>query len=150
MIAGIDRPGRFFSWGELVRSETARTRGIDNTPGPAEAARLVALCLVLDAIREELGPLTVTSGYRSHALNVLIGGSARSAHVRGEAADVKGGGGWDATVALDKIQALGLPVDQVIAYHPDRGGHLHIGIVVGGEPRRQYLWAPPSGGFVEA
>ena len=45
---------------------------------------------VLQPLRDELEwPIRVTSGYRSEALNSLIGGSANSQHVAGEAADIE-------------------------------------------------------------
>lgn len=52
-------------------------------------ARLLEL---LDAIRERFGaPLFVNSGYRCPAHNRLVGGSADSQHMRGNAADIRPG-----------------------------------------------------------
>lgn len=78
-----------FTLAEMVRSQTATRRGIDNTPGPAEIAALRELCLhVLEPVRAHYGrPVIVTSGYRSPMLNKRIGGSATSQHCKGEAAD---------------------------------------------------------------
>ena len=40
-------------------------------------------------MRDELGPIRITSGYRSKALNRAIGGSSKSQHCKGEALDVQ-------------------------------------------------------------
>ena len=133
----MDRPGRFFTWAEL---------GAESAPDDARA-RLVGLCVVLDAIRREVGPLRVTSGWRSAEHNARIGGSRTSRHVTGEAADVALVSGHDARALAARIRALGLPVDQVIWYDRERGGHVHIGLAVAGEPRGQYLHAPAGGGY---
>jgi hypothetical protein len=142
------RPGRFFSWAELTRTST----GLPNEPGPKERTNLTVLVqCVLDPLREHLGkPVRVTSGYRSPEVNSRIGGSKTSAHMTGEAVDVK----VDGLDAHGVVEALRLcdpsgGWDQVIAYAPSRGGHVHIGIRSGAwsRHRQQVLWAPASGGY---
>lgn len=145
----IARPGRYFTWAELVASATARRKGIPNQPGPTEQLALLALTrAVLDPFREELGrAVYVRSGYRSLELNGALGGSRGSQHVRGEAADIT-------VPTLDAVQtcralvAYQLPFDQLIAYAPERGGHVHVSYTTRRGNRRQILWAPASGGFV--
>ena len=45
---------------------------------------------VLQPVRDKLGfPMTITSGYRSPALNRLVGGESTSQHLKGEAADIQ-------------------------------------------------------------
>jgi len=49
-------------------------------------------CRLLDGlqfIREIIGPMTITSGYRSYAYNKKVGGSSNSYHLKGLAADFK-------------------------------------------------------------
>ena len=79
-----------FTLEELVNSDTARSYGIPNTPGPKERLALANLCQkILDPVREKFGlPITVTSGYRSEALNRAVGGSRTSQHMTGDAADI--------------------------------------------------------------
>jgi hypothetical protein len=78
----------YFTLEELTFSSTAVRRHIDNTPSPEVVANLTTLCKTLDTIRECLDePMTIDSGYRSPALNVIIGGVASSAHISGYAAD---------------------------------------------------------------
>lgn len=43
----------------------------------------------LQKLRELTGPITINSGYRTHEYNMKIGGSAKSQHMRGYAADLK-------------------------------------------------------------
>lgn len=78
-----------FTLGEMVVSQTAARRGLDNTPGPAVIEALRKLCVnLLEPVRVHYGrPVVVTSGYRSPAVNKAAGGSATSQHRLGEAAD---------------------------------------------------------------
>jgi len=142
------RPGRFFTWAELTRTGT----GLPNEPDAGHRTNLTVLVqVVLDPLREHLGkPVRVTSGYRSPAVNTKIGGSKTSAHLTGEAVDIKVDG-LDAHGIVEALRMVD-PAggwDQVIAYAPSRGGHVHIGIKAGAWPRhrKQVLWAPASGGY---
>ena len=79
-----------FSREEMSRSRTATRRGIDNTPPDWVWTNLEALCEnVLEPARMALGPIRVTSGYRSPDVNYAVGGSPTSQHMTGEAADVE-------------------------------------------------------------
>jgi len=78
------------SLGEFTNSQTAKRRGIDNTPKGEhlEAAKLLAEN-IFQPIREHFGkPIFISSGYRSAALNEAIGGSKTSQHSKGEAIDI--------------------------------------------------------------
>jgi zinc D-Ala-D-Ala carboxypeptidase len=77
-----------FSLEELTRSAAALRRGLDNTPDERIVTALRGLCLnVLEPVRSRFGPVHVTSGYRSPAVNRVIGGARTSQHLFGEAAD---------------------------------------------------------------
>lgn len=83
------RLSKNFTLAEFTRSGTAKRRGIDNTPTHAQAMAMMALCKsVLQPLRNALGPISVTSGFRSAKLNKAIGGARRSHHTRGMAADI--------------------------------------------------------------
>ena len=148
LVARCDgEPGEFFTWAELRRNG----RGIDN-PIPT-SARINLTELVqhfLDPIRRYLGePVIVTSGFRSVALNTAVGGSKTSAHMTGEAVDIKVGG-MTSGALLMAFDNFGIrDYDQLIAYAPSRGGHLHLGIKAGAAPRarREKLWARSGGGY---
>jgi len=78
-----------FSLNELIRSQTAERKGIDNAPSAEHQENLKSLCTnVLQPIRDHFGKVvTVSSGYRSPELCVAIGRKTTSQHAKGEAAD---------------------------------------------------------------
>ena len=76
---------------EFTHSQTAARRGIDNqlaldTPVHSHLLRLCRQ--LLQPLRDALGPVYISSGYRSPSLNRAIGGSKRSQHTQGQAADI--------------------------------------------------------------
>jgi zinc D-Ala-D-Ala carboxypeptidase len=78
-----------FSLNELIRSQTAERKGIDNTPSAEHQENLKSLCThILQPIRDHFGKVvTVSSGYRSPELCIAIGSKTTSQHAKGEAAD---------------------------------------------------------------
>ena len=81
---------KYFTIEELCASDTARRKGIDNTPNADARLRMQILIeQLLDPIRAAWGgPITVNSGYRSPELNKKVGGVSNSQHLKGEAADI--------------------------------------------------------------
>lgn len=78
-----------FSLIEFTTSQTAERKGLDNSPTEQVIERLRLLCTqILEPARVALGPMKISSGYRSVAVNRAVGGSTSSAHVLGYAADV--------------------------------------------------------------
>lgn len=71
--------------------ELTRTRfSLDNTPGPKERAALQLLAeKVLQPARDAVGPIEVTSGFRSVSVNTLVHGARNSHHLKGMAADLQ-------------------------------------------------------------
>ena len=107
-----------FALKEFTESVTAIRNSVDNSP-TSEHIRNIQLLVkfVLQPLREALNkPIKVTSGYRSESLNKLIGGSKRSQHCKGQAADIqfRVDGVMDNKAIWDKIIELGLPFDQMI------------------------------------
>ncbi len=80
-----------FSLEEMIKSETALRHGMDNTPGKAEIANMVALCeKVLQPVRDHFAKVVkVNSGYRDPEVNAKVGGSKTSDHCKGMAADIE-------------------------------------------------------------
>ena len=79
---------RNFSLQELIKSDTAIRKGIDNNPNSDQVEKLKALCEnILQPVRDHFGRVKVTSGYRSVELCMAIGSSANSQHAKAEAAD---------------------------------------------------------------
>lgn len=78
-----------FTLVELTRSTTAQRLGLDNTPPAAVQWQLAKTATMLQRIRDAIGrPVTVTSAYRSLAVNKAVGGRTSSDHVMGMAADI--------------------------------------------------------------
>ena len=84
-----------FTSAEFTRSQTAARLGIPNEPDQRQWDLLQDICLdVLEPAREVVGPITVSSGYRSPALNARLKGATLSDHMIREdacAADVTAG-----------------------------------------------------------
>lgn len=80
-----------FSLHELTFSPTAIKKGIYNTPTAEHIDNLRLLCeKVLQPLRDHMKcTVNVSSGYRSAALNSVIGGSKTSQHCFGQAADLQ-------------------------------------------------------------
>jgi zinc D-Ala-D-Ala carboxypeptidase len=78
-----------FTLDELILSQTAARKGIDNRPPPDIVAQLRHTADLMERIRAFLGnhPVLVSSGYRSAALNAVVGGAVSSAHMVGRAVD---------------------------------------------------------------
>ena len=125
-----------FTYDEMTLSGTAVRKGIKNAPSPKELANLKKLCTkILEPFRAKVGPLRVSSGYRSPALNKLIGGSAKSQHCLGQATDVT-------PIKMDLKKAYlclvdsNIPFDQAIF---EFGRWVHVSWSV--KPRKQCLVA---------
>ena len=87
-----------FSLAEFTRSESAKRHGVSNEPTPEHLKNLITLCeKVLEPIRMKFGPINISSGYRSKALNHYIGGSLNSQHCEAKAADIDMDGMTNAT-----------------------------------------------------
>lgn len=78
-----------FTYEEMTVSQTAARRSIDNKPKGEAYINLALTSIMMSQVRRELGnkPIIVSSGYRSPALNKVVGGSDTSAHTLGYAVD---------------------------------------------------------------
>lgn len=81
---------KYFTLKEMINSNTAKSKGIDNTPTWSVVLNLLELVQnVLDPIREAYKkPITVNSGYRCIQLNRAVGSKDNSQHILGLAADI--------------------------------------------------------------
>ena len=134
---------RNFSLQELIKSDTAIRKGIDNNPNADQVEKLKRLCEnILQPVRDHFGRVKVTSGYRSPDLCVAIGSSVNSQHAKAEAADFEVIGVDNAEVA-DWVYTNCRP-DQLILefYTPGEpnSGWIHASWVEF-NPRVQYLRA---------
>jgi len=79
------------SLSEAIKSQTATRRGIDNVPVGEHLLNLKRLAhFIFQPCRDKLGPLALSSGYRSGELNEAIGGASSSQHCKGQAFDIDG------------------------------------------------------------
>jgi zinc D-Ala-D-Ala carboxypeptidase len=138
-----------FTLNELIKSNTAKSRGIDNTPtDETQLANLKQLTeKVLQPIRDHFGPTTINSGYRSPVLNEAVRGSKTSQHCYGQAADVEVRG--VANYDLAKWIEDNLDYDQLILefYTPGilDSGWVHVSYT-GKNHRKQSLTATKVNG----
>jgi len=139
---------RNFSLSELIKSDTAIRKGINNNPNAGQIENLKLLCEnILQPVRDHFGRVKVTSGFRSPELCVAIGSSVNSQHAKAEAADFECPGVDNAELA-DWIHRE-LPYDQLILefYTP---GEPNSGWIdcswIADKPRASYLWAYKSEG----
>jgi hypothetical protein len=134
---------RNFTLQELIKSDTAIRKGIDNNPNADQVEKLKLLCeRVLQPVRDHFGRVKVTSGYRSPELCVAIGSSINSQHAKAEAVDFECIGVDNAEVA-DWVNQ-NLETDQLILEYYTPGepnsGWIHASFVEF-SPRRQYMRA---------
>ena len=131
-----------FTYGEMIRSDTAIRLGIVNKPTMAEWARVEDLAkLILQPIRNEFGRIKILSGFRNVALCVAVGSSAKSYHAFGGAADIEP---YDAYIRLfDMLDWIheNLVYNTLIAeYFPE--GWVHVGRILGDERHHLKLKDP--------
>lgn len=127
-----------FTYEELLHSDTAVREGIQNIPDDQDVWDNMEYLArtVLQPVRDRFGPIRVTSGYRSAALNRAIPGSSKTSHhCSGAAADIEP---VSAGVPLRDIFAFiaeNLPFTELIAENLPNGW-VHVAIVRGREDER--------------
>ena len=139
---------RNFTLQELIKSDTAIRKGINNNPNAEQIEKLKALCEnILQPVRDHFGRVKITSGFRSVDLCLAIGSSSNSQHAKAEAADFECMGTDNAELA-DWINQ-NLDYDQLILefYTPGEpnSGWIHCSYV-SDSPRKQFLHAYKSEG----
>lgn len=128
---------RYFTFSELIASETAKRKGVANIPNWEQIDNLRALAdEVLDKVRLLWGePIYVNSGYRSEALNALVWGKPTSQHLRGQAADITTGSVEGNRQLFGMIEQSDIAFDQLI----DECGYTWLHISYSDNPRRNVL-----------
>jgi zinc D-Ala-D-Ala carboxypeptidase len=105
-----------FTLEELTRTNVAA----DNTPNAQQKQLLTTLAQFLEKVRVILGnkPISINSAFRSHAVNVAVGGVDNSAHTLCFAADIECpafGTPYQVALALDAAEKAGkIKFDQLI------------------------------------
>ena len=133
-----------FTVSEFEKSQTASRKGINNTMGPNEIENAKSLCEnVLQKVRDQFGPVVISSGYRSPELNIAIGGSQTSQHTLGEAADAEVPGLSNLELALWIVENC--EFDQLILEFHDtkipNSGWVHVSYSRRKDNRKEILTA---------
>ena len=138
-----------FSLAEMIKSETALRKELDNTPGDKEVANLTALVVnVLQPVRDAFGKgVKVNSGFRHPEVNAAVGGSRTSDHCKGQAADIEIPGVANADLAqwiVDNCEFRQVILEFYTPGIPD-SGWVHVSYVEG-DNKKQVLTAMKENG----
>lgn len=127
-----------FSTKYTLEALTRTSKTVPNEPPPEIVPKLELLSQRCDRLEAILGtPLWISSAFRSPTVNNAVGGSATSAHLRGEAVDFTCASltPLQVCVRLVKLGAVSeLEIDQLIY----EGSWVHVGWKTG-KPRGQVL-----------
>lgn len=125
---------KYFTLQELIRSNEAAKRKIDNTPSFEVVEHLAELVQkVLDPLRAAYGmAIFVSSGFRCPALNKAVGGSDTSVHQIGYAVDLQVTGSFSKfrDFVVEWFKKTGTRFDQILVEHNRETGAkwIHIGL----------------------
>ena len=106
-----------FSRAEIEHSNTAKRLGISNEMSDKHLENMQRVIdNLIQPMRDAIGPIRISSGYRSPKLNKAIGGSSRSQHSKAEALDLQYwiGGKMNNKVIYDWVLESGVEFDQMI------------------------------------
>lgn len=123
-----------------------------NVPNEVQVENLKRLCSWLEMLRSEWNrrygdgndPIIINSGFRSEAVNNVIGGVATSNHLTGCAADIRVAGMEQliryATILLDVSDQSREDFDELLLEYSSRGGYwLHFAVRPKGNRRKVRL-----------
>ena len=104
---------------------TAKELGIEGANAIIKKNMNMLVDNVLDPLREKIGAIRITSGYRTPAYNKQIGGATNSQHCKGEAVDLQ-----PLQTNIEEVFSLIIrefPYDQVILEKNNKGSKwIHI------------------------
>lgn len=130
-----------FVLSELTKSNTAKRLGIKNEPTKEHMDNLQVLIRdLIQPIRDGIGPIRISSGYRNPELNRAIGGSRKSQHCKGEALDLQFWemGKMNNKAIYDWVLESGIEFDQMINEFDFSWIHISL---ISEDNRRQVLEA---------
>jgi hypothetical protein len=141
------------TYAEATRSETAQKQGITNIPDAASLSAMKRTAeRIFEPLRAYIGePVRINSFFRTPQVNTLIGGSATSQHMKGEAMDIgRLAGSNYSNAELFWFIRENLEFDQLIWEHgtdtdPD---WVHVSLKPSGN-RREVLQAYKSSGITK-
>ena len=139
-----------FSMEEFSKTST----GLPNDIPEDKRAWIVALVQeILQPLRDKIGIINITSGYRSPEVNTRIGGSPTSQHMIGQACDF-----FPLEMNIIKVYEIlyssNYPISQCILYSPEEGNFIHVAIDPKRPAKKQFLikqngsFYPYNGGVI--
>ena len=144
-----------FKRAELVASATARARNISNIPTEQRIwDNLERVARIAQIARSHFGiALTITSGYRSPALNAAVGGSPTSHHGHGHALDIIVGSRNPAGITIvdvfSYIHANSVYTELLLEEICMGGGWVHLAVAPGRERENQIGYKLKGQGVVK-
>jgi len=81
-----------------------------------------SLLAVLEAIRSDMGPTKINSGHRCEYRNAAVGGAEQSAHLRGNAADIR------TLSAKERFIVVSVAITHGVRRIGDYGNWVHIDV----------------------
>jgi len=104
------------TYAEAIHSNTAKRKGIDNTPSQTQVDAMKLLAeKVFEPLRKWVGgPIKVNSFFRSIVLNEKIGGVSSSQHCKGQAIDIDDVYGRKTNADMYHWIQMNLDYDQMI------------------------------------
>ncbi len=133
-----DKPGQLsqnFNLNEFVVTSTGL---LNEIPEDAQAWIVALVQEILQPLRDKIGSIAITSGYRSEAVNTRIGGSPYSQHMLGQAADIISSSLTPQEI-FSYLYRSNLPIRQCILYPKDEGNFVHVAIDPKRPPKKQFL-----------
>ena len=137
-----------FTLGEMCKTSVK----YKNVPNEVQVENLKRLCSWLEMLRSEWNrrygegndPIIINSGFRSEAVNNVIGGVATSNHLTGCAADIRVAGMEQliryATILLDVSDQSREDFDELLLEYSPKGGYwLHFAVKSKGNRRKVRL-----------
>lgn len=112
---------KFLSYDAATRSATATAYRISNVPDQTQICNLRGFGTnIYDPVCDRFGVVYTSSVFRCPALNVKVGGSRTSGHVKGECGDLDGDAPNDRYAKVDNVELFNwirtnLQFDQLIA-----------------------------------
>ena len=135
---------------EMTRSASAKRHGVKNDPSLVHLENMRALAVnVFQPIRDHFGkPIHISSGYRSEALNKVVGGSSTSQHSKGEAMDIDNDGTSVSNREIFDFIKNNLDFDQLIWEfgNNEKPDWVHVSYKREGKNRKEILRAVKSNG----
>lgn len=117
-----------FTFEELTRTGQAALQKKNQEEAGQFLPALHDLAEMLEVIRTKFGPVRVTSAFRGPAVNAAVGGSTRSQHMVGEAADISCPSATDEVLHKWIVTESGIAFGQCILERPPGRSWVHVSL----------------------